>query len=198
MDPSAALATLVSHFSSTQTFTPFPTGGNLSGLGIFLVIIVIVVIRRIMYAVRGRRYSSGRVLSLPVIYLILTVVTIIPLEIQNSIALASLLTLPVGFAIGYAFGRQASFFYKGGMLYYKRSPVVLIIWLISYVSRLFLLFVLYQNFRVLFIVDAVIALTAGMIIGEAIHVLRKHDQFTGSEPRKDEGSNDDFEMMKEM
>ncbi|AKA48763.1 hypothetical protein IX51_06220 [uncultured archaeon] len=106
------------YFNSRQRFKPdtatSPTGlGNPGDLAFLLVIVDWVVVRRIMWAVRGRRFSRGRVLSLPIIYVILTAAIIVPLEYAYPIAFKSLLTMPVGFGIGYMFGKQISFLKNG-------------------------------------------------------------------------------------
>lgn len=169
--------------------------GGVGGLGFLLAIILLVVVRRIMYAVHGRRFSRGRVLSLPVIYLFLTFVTLIPLEYLNPVALLSLLAIPVGFVAGYMFGKQVSFFNKDGVLYFKRSPVILILWLISYITRIVLVYLLGSNFDIVFTVDSILALTSGLILGEAIRVLKGHSQHVSKPaPEKEE----EFDLMKEI
>ncbi len=168
--------------------------GNIGGLGFLLFIVAIVVVRRIKYATHGRRFSRGRVISLPAIYLFLTLVTIIPLEYLYPEAMLSLLTIPVGFAAGYMFGKHVSFFDRGGVLYFKRSPVVLILWLVSYITRIFLYYLLGTNFQVAFIVDAILALTSGLLLGESIRVIRGHSQYIG----KPSSEPEDFELMKEL
>ena len=185
-----------------QTFAGLPAGGgSLGGLLFFLFLIALVIVRRIRYAVRGRRYSTGRVISYPVIYLILTIVTVVPIEIFNPIALTSLLAILIGFPVGYVFGRNTSFFNQNGALYFKRSPYILIIWLISYIGRLFILMEVGANFEIAFIVDTILALTTGILLGEGIRVIRVYNSHHAGSPG-DQGKAEDDEhqlgLMKEM
>lgn len=180
----------------TQTSVLGSSGfGGVGGIGFLLAIVLLVVVRRIMYAVNGRRFSTGRVLSLPVIYLVLTFVTLIPLEYLNPMSLLSLLAIPVGFAAGYMFGKQVSFFKRGEVLYFKRSPVILVLWLISYVTRIILIYFLGTNFEIVFLVDSILALTSGLIIGEAVRVLKGHSQHVS---KSQAGQDAEFELMKEL
>lgn len=187
-------------FATNQTFTPFPAGGgSLGGLLFFLVIVALVVVRRIRYAVRGRRYSTGRVLSYPVIYMILTLALVVSADYQDPTALLSLLAIPAGFPVGYVLGRTTSFFNQGGTLFFKRSPFVLIIWMVSYIGRLFILIELGSNFEIGLIFDTILAGTTGVLIGEALRVIQAYRKHTSApQESSDSGNDEQVEMMKEL
>lgn len=182
-------------FNASTQSTSYTNGiGNLGSLAFLLIIVAWVAARRIMFAVRGRRFSKRRVLSLPVLYIFLTFLLIVPLEYNYPMALTSLLAIPAGFVVGYMFGKQVKFFNKNGALFFKRSPVVMVIWLVSYAARVILFYEFSSNLQVSFIFDAVLALTAGMLIGESIRILRSHSEYRQGST----GSTEGFEMMREL
>lgn len=142
------------------------------------------------------RFSRARVMRLPVIYVILTVLTVVPLEIAYPIALSSLAAIPLGYALGYLFGQKVEFFNSNGVLYFKRSPLILLIWLVSFIVRIVLEFEFSLNLQALFIVDIILALTAGLLIGEAVHVLRSHQNYTQKKTDTEEAQEQGY--LKEM
>jgi hypothetical protein len=179
------LETLI-YANATQATQPgLPSTGSMETLVIFLAIIAIIVARRIARGIYGRRYSTGRVLFLPVFYVLLTLVFVIFLNLGDTDIYYTLLLIPAGAVMGLRIGGGISFFMKNGEVYYRRSPVILIIWLASYVSRI-LLEVLYPTNRTIaFAVDVVLALTAGLIIGEAVHLIQGRRSFNPA-PEKEE------------
>jgi hypothetical protein len=66
---------------------------------------------------------------------------------------------------------------NGDVVYYKRSQAILFFWLISFMARI-ILEVLYPNvvFAEIF-VDALLALTSGLITGEAFHLIDREKVF---------------------
>jgi len=172
--------------NATQANQPgLPSTGSMETLVIFLAIIAIIVARRIARGIYGRRYSTGRVLFLPVFYVLLTLVFVIFLNLGDTDIYYTLLLIPAGAVVGLRIGGGISFFMKNGEVYYRRSPAILIIWLASYVSRI-LLEVLYPTNRTIaFAVDVVLALTAGLIIGEAVHLIQGRRSFNPA-PEKEE------------
>lgn len=171
------LETLI-HAAAAQTIQPGATSaGSIETLVIFLAIIAIIVARRIVRGVYGRRYSTGRVLFLPVFYVLLTLAFVIFLNIGDTEIYYTLLLIPAGALLGLRIGGGISFFTKNGEVYYKRSPIILVIWLVSYVSRIILEFLYPTNRTIILAVDIVLALTAGLIIGEAVHLIQGRRDF---------------------
>ena len=166
--------------SAAQTYPFTPT--SYSGLGIFLVFIVLIVIRRVMRGIYGRRYSTGRVLFLPVFYVVLTLIFVAAFSATDIYAYYTFLLIPAGAIVGWRFGGGVSFFMKNGEVYYKRSPYILVVWLVSYILRVLLEFLFPSNLTIAFGVDAVLAITAGLIIGEAIHLIRGRRSFNQTPP----------------
>lgn len=151
--------------------------GSIEELAVILILISLVVVRRIVRGVYGRRYSTGRVLFLPAFYIFLTLVFVIFLNLGDSYIYYTLLLIPAGALAGLRVGGGATFFMKNGEVYYKRSPFILIFWLISYIARLLLDFYFPTNVTVAFAIDVVLALTAGLIVGEAIHLIKGRKDF---------------------
>ncbi len=161
-------------FTATQG-SPIP--GSYGDLAIFLAIIALIVVRRIIRGIYGRRYSTGRVLFLPVFYIVLTLAFVLFLDSGNQYFYYILLLIPAGLVAGLRVGGGASFFLKNGEVYYKRSPYIMVFWLVSYIARLILLFLYPTNLEIAFAVDAVLAITAGLIVGEAIHLIEGRKAF---------------------
>ncbi len=159
--------------------------GSFETLVIFLAIIAIIVARRIIRGIYGRRYSTGRVMFLPVFYVLLTLAFVLFLNLGDTEIYYTLLLIPAGALMGLRIGGGISFFMRNGEVYYRRSPIILIIWLASYVSRILLEILYPTNRTIVFAVDVALALTAGLIIGEAIHIIRGRRDFNPV-PEKEE------------
>ncbi len=187
---------LVSPSATPSPGSPFATGGGSTGYIYLIGFLVFIIFLRIMRGIRGRRFSQGRVLMLPVIYILITLATVIPLELSHPIALISLAGIPAGFVVGYLFGQKVQFFNKNGMLYFKRSPVIMIIWLVSFVIRIVLEFEFTLNFQALFAVDVLLAVTSGLLIGESIHILRSHAEH--KQKNEEKRSQEETDYVKEM
>ncbi|WP_393971902.1 hypothetical protein OXIME_000490 [Oxyplasma meridianum] len=144
---------------------------------ILLVIIALIAFRRVSRGVNGTQFRKSRVLRGPVMYSILTVIFIFVLSPFNYDIYATILFLPIGLLFGMRFGGSVSFFKRDNIVFYKRNQVILAFWLLSFMARI-VLEILYPN--IIFaemIVDALLALTSGLITGEAAHILNKEKIF---------------------
>ncbi len=194
MDITALLSSVLPS-ASPPTTPQFGFGGGTSGLIVFLGFIAVAITIRMIRGFRGRRFSKAIVLRLPVMYLLITVIAVIPLEISYPIALTSLAAIPAGFLIGYLFGREVHFFEQNGTLFFKRSPIIMGVWLASFLVRIVLEFKFSGNLQILFAVDALLALTSGLLVGEALHVLRSHREYTN---QAESPATDDSDYVKEF
>jgi hypothetical protein len=168
-------------FSPFQTLTPAGQTPQGAYSLIFLVVFMaFIVIRRVYRGINGRAYRDSRVFMLPAIYLILTIALTVPVGLLNPDYFAVLALIPLGIIIGLRFGGNISFFRRNNQLYYKRSPFILFFWLFSFILRIILEFLFPGNTEVLIIVDALLSLTAGMILGESLHTLSKKKEFLSS------------------
>ena len=82
-----------------------------------------------------------------------------------------------GIIPGYIYGDKVSFFMKGNLLYYKRSPYILVTWSIAFIARIILEIVYPYNITADFIVDALLAATLGLIMGESIKTYYKYREY---------------------
>ncbi|CAC12438.1 hypothetical membrane protein [Thermoplasma acidophilum] len=139
--------------------------------GVILIIIALIVIRSSIRAFHGRRYSRARLIRLPILYLILSVALLLVDFPRTPIYYSVMLLIPAGYAMGTRFGTQASFFYRSNVLYFKRSPVIFIIWMCSFLARISLEFFVPASPMINLIIDAVLSFTAGMILGESVYLL---------------------------
>lgn len=137
------------------------------------VIFLFIAVRVFARGINGMPYRKSYLYRRPFLYTVLTIYLIIPeLYVSYSILLV-LAAIPLGFILGDRFGGNITFFNQNSTLYFKRSPVIMIIWLISFGVRL-VLEVLYPTvFLYNFIVDLLLAFTDGMVIGEARNVIVK-------------------------
>ncbi len=167
--------------SATSGSTPSPTS-QLAGTSFFLVLVALVIARRVLSGIHGRIYSERRVLMIPVIYILLTVLSVVTLGYLHEIILSTLALLPAGVLLGSKFGTKVEFFWKNGMVYYRRSPIVLILWLVSFIVRVLLETIYPGNLNVEIVIDAVLSATAGLLMGEAMNILGKRKQFNENAP----------------
>lgn len=175
--------------ASTGTAQPAANIYSFLGLAVFMVFIVS---RRIYSGMNGRIYRNSRIFSLPIIYLLLTLYSIIPLGLANISYFYVLTLVPLGILVGLRFGGNVSFFIRNNVLYYKRSPFILAFWLASFVLRISLIYVYPGNNEVFFVVDAILSLTSGLIIGESLHTLNKRKKFSEDQERDPFGSATSF------
>ena len=97
-----------------------------------------------------------------------------------------LLLIFPGIILGLRLANNVKFFNKDDNLYYKRSQIIMIFWIISFLGRM-LLFTLYpSNILAGFIIDLLLSFTLGLIIGESIILYSKYKQVLNPEPNINE------------
>lgn len=165
----------ISTFSSTSPPVGLDTQGN--SLYVFVLIIAVIVTLRLYRGINGRAFSSARVLRTPVIYVILTLITVVPTGITDFADLGTLLLIPVGLVIGYRFGVNVSFFEQNGIVYYKRSQVIMFVWLVSLILRLVMEVIYPTSSTAILIVNILLTVTTGLVIGEAMNIIKKEKEF---------------------
>lgn len=158
-----------------------PTVPSFSAGYEFEIIIGFILILGIFRGLGGRRYSAARVIRTPAIYIVITVFAIFFSTLSNTYAQAMILLLPVGIPLGFRFGRDVKFFQKNGVLYYRRSPIILLIWAVALIARVSLEFSSLKSLIIaIFAINALLSLITGVLLGEAIHILRTHKAGTGA------------------
>ncbi len=148
-----------------------------SGEMVFITIMAIVITLRVYRSAKGTRFSTTRLYRLPALYLIFTAIaiaSIIPTSTEIMIAVAS---AAAGIAIGLRLAGGVKFFEKNGAVYYKRSPAIMIIWLVSFIGRFAAEAFYPSDHYALVAVALVLAVTTGLILGEAFHIKRNYEAY---------------------
>jgi hypothetical protein len=147
-----------------------PPSGGLDDSLFLIAILVLIAVRRIYRGIYGRQYRSSRVFVTPAIYLFLLVFSMFALGTNFILEISVLLLILPGIPIGLRFGSSVKFFKRNETLFYRRSQFVLVFWLISFVVREILAILYPSVLYVILAVDALLAFTTGIIIGEAIQI----------------------------
>lgn len=163
------------------TYLGFPSQ-QAGGLYFTLIFVAVIVALRLYRGIDGRRYSNIRVLRLPVIYSLLTLFTVLAVSLIDNLIIATLAFIPAGAIAGYRFGSNVKFFMKNSSVYYARSPVVMVLWLASFIARYILEFAYPGNLTVILVVDSVLSLTTGLLIGEAVNIMQRRKEFKETAP----------------
>ena len=166
---------MFSEFSSAGPTTGISS--NSDSLYSLIIIIAIIVTLRLYRGINGRAYSRVRVLRAPVIYVVLTLITVVPSGISNIADLGTLILIPVGLIAGYRFGANVTFFRQNGVLYYKRSQLIMIVWLLSLIIRLVMEILYPASSTAILAVNVLLTVTTGLIIGEAMNIIKKENEF---------------------
>lgn len=155
-------------------------GLNLSNT--FLVIVLLLIFSRILYrrlkqGITGRRYKTTRLFTTPIIYFLLLVFFMAAFIGNINYIVIVILLCAVGIIPGFIYGEHVTFFDKNGTIFYKRSPYILAFWAAGFMVRVLLEFIFPSNLTIQFIVDALLAVTLGLIIGESIKTYRKYREY---------------------
>lgn len=175
---------------SGQNFDPtsFPSQDSTS-FYFFLGFIAFIVVLRLYRGIRGRVYRNSIVLRPPIAYIVLTLISVVFLGLVDNVLLLTLLFIPAGTLLGYRFGTNVKFFSRRGVVYYSRSPIMLSIWLASFMGRLVLEFIFPDSLNIIFILDAVLSLTTGLLLGEALNIIHMRKAYV--QPERDDADEDD-------
>jgi hypothetical protein len=149
---------------------------------IFIVIVLIlirVIYRRLKFGLQGRQFKTFRLFTTPIIYSFLLIFFMAEFEGNMEYVLIILLLIFAGTVPGLIYGQQVTFFDKDNMIFYRRSPYITIFWAVAFMLRIGLEFIYPDNTLALFTVDALLAITLGLIIGESIKTYEKYKEYTG-------------------
>jgi hypothetical protein len=159
-----------------------PSISSLSS-GQFSIILVVIALYLTFRAYRGfsgMKYNERRVYSTPILYLLITIIGLADVNPTYTDIAASAIALIVGYLVGRRLAGGVKFYEKNNSTYYKRSPLIIIVWLISFLAR-FAIGYLYPTSLVLaVIVEIVLAGTTGMILGEAHHIINAYKKYAVS------------------
>ncbi|SIM56428.1 DUF1453 family protein [Cuniculiplasma divulgatum] len=163
--------TLYFVFVSAFTTQNSNSGSDVYSYILLIAIFGLIIYRRIKRGINGRPYSFRRIITTPIIYSLLLVYFLAVLYsfiIYDFIAL--ILIIP-GFIVGDRIGSLSTVYWEGKVLMYKRSTMVLFLTLMLYFIRIVLEFVVNTtNIYLLTAVNASLALSLGILIGEFLHL----------------------------
>jgi hypothetical protein len=153
--------------------------GSEQGILVFLVVIALIVARRIYRGLYGGKYRRWRTFFLPALYLVLTLLLALvnPSVFPHYVDALLFLLIVLGVLSGLRFGENVKFYMNNGVLYYKRSPYVLMFWAALYILRLSIEFLLPTTIVYSAILDAALAFSAGLLLGEAFHIVNEKKRF---------------------
>lgn len=156
-----------------------------------IALILYVIGRRIISGTRGVKYSVRSIFLRPIIYIVLSAILMLGLELwQIGVLVAAILA---GIFLGKWLGKKSNIFEKDGAVMYKRSNVILGLWIAAFVIRLAIDFLTdpelfgatgssaptiatvlaaAQHNPIVFFADILLALTAGLLLGEALILYR--------------------------
>ncbi len=152
-------------------------GATAPGWIVLLAVIAIVVTLRLYRTARGTKYSAARVYRLPAFYILFTAVALATISLTLTDVTIAAAVFVAGIIVGLRISGGVSFSDRRGIVYYRRSPAVMILWLASFVGR-FAIEVLYPaNHYALLAVALLLAGTTGLILGEAFHIKNRYEDY---------------------
>ncbi|ARD85231.1 hypothetical protein FAD_1369 [Ferroplasma acidiphilum] len=164
-----------------QNLSVSVAGLNLSNtfLGIALLLIFSrILYRRLKQGINGRQYKTARLFITPTIYFLLLVFFMVAFIGNIDYIIIVILLCVVGIIPGFIYGERVTFFDRNGQIFYKRSPYILTFWAAGFMVRILLEFIFPSNLEIQFIVDTLLAVTLGLIVGESIKTYRKYREYT--------------------
>ena len=152
----------------------------------FLVVVITLILIRMMYrrikqGLNGRLFKTFRLFTTPVIYFLLLLFFMAAFIGNIYYITIVILLCVIGIIPGFIYEERVSFFEKDKKIFYKRSPYILTIWAAGFLVRILLEFLYPSNIEIQFIVDALLAVTLGLIIGESIKTYIKYRQYVEEE-----------------
>ena len=136
---------------------------------------------QIKQGLNGRPFKTFRLFTTPIIYFLLLLFFMAAFIGNIGYIVIAMFLCGIGIIPGFIYGEHVSFFEKDEKIFYKRSPYILTIWAAGFLVRILLEFLYPSNIEIQFIVDALLAVTLGLIIGESIKTYIKYRQYVEEE-----------------
>ncbi len=146
-------------------------------IALFLTLAVLLSIRRIRSSIYGAKFSKRRLFFRAAAYLILTTAGLFSagpyaLEIYMTLAL-----IPPGMLAGLKWGSAADFFYVGSQVYYRRSFLIVVLWLVTFIGKVLGEVLFPDRFAAVFVIAVLLSSLTGVILGETVAVQRSFAEF---------------------
>jgi hypothetical protein len=154
---------------------------------ILVIIVLLLVIRRSLRSVRGRKFSKRRIIQRPAVLIALSAVLLVfPVFYQSDI-LYFVLSIVAGTVAGTRLGTLSKIYRNEGIFFYKSSILLTSIWVVTYVLRLILeLFFNITSFLVDTIFIILLTFSSGLFLGEAINLLEKYKEAKETQDQQDQ------------
>lgn len=169
--------------STTGAYNPYALIPS-SDAGIVLIVIAVIVSMRLYRGMSGTRFSKINLYRLPALYLLILIISLASLQPGLTEIAVTIAAIVIGFLVGRHLAGGVQFFEKDGRTYYRRSPFIMIIWLISFILRFGVDFLLPTNYIAAILVDILLAGTTGLIMGEAYHTSRMYKKYASGSAKK--------------
>jgi hypothetical protein len=151
-----------------------------------LIVVALLLTIRMYRGMKGSKYSTIGVYRLPAIYLFLAIVGVAALNPSYLDAAAVAVAIAAGYLMGRRLAGGVKFFEKDKTTYYKRSPFIIVIWLISFMVRFGVGYAFPGVAYIALAVEMLLSLTTGMIAGEAHHINIAYKAYIASPKAKAE------------
>lgn len=149
----------------------FSLGNQPNTIFVFFAIIILIAVVRLRRGLRGIRFSN-RIFLVPILYVVLTIGIVFPMTLTQKEWMLAFGV--IGFVIGIKISTDPNLFFNEGSLFYKRSGVILVIWLVALIFRLVLEFFFpITGTLVDFAIGGALVFTLGIILAERFVIYRK-------------------------
>jgi hypothetical protein len=139
-----------------------------------LAIIISIYAFRLIRGALGEKFSESRLFFGPVLYCVLVAISFVGAT-QSEMYIAFIDSL-LGIWLGIVFSGNVKVFRKSGVLYYRRSLVVITLWTTFFSIKLIQLLYGLGSFFDL-IPSILLTVLTGMIVGEALRIFYKYRKF---------------------
>ena len=170
------LVQIINFTSGNYTSGSLLAGGG-SSTYVLLIAIALVLTLRMYRGMTGTKFKRWRLYFLPIVYLALVFFSLPALSLTYVDIAVVLGSIIAGGLLGLRYGGGVQFYDKNSQIYYKRSPVIMMVWLASYIGRFAVGLLVPSNFYINFAVEIALALTTGLIAGEAYHIYNKYKEY---------------------
>jgi|GEM_PF-3826361 len=153
---------------------------------IFIAAILIIRVRR---QNKGSKASTARIFRYPAVYMVLSLL-LLAYTPSILLLLLTVIAIIIGYVIGNAMGSKSNVFSSGEKILYKRSNEIFAIWITAFVIRIILEFIvpttssglptastssIFSGSYIWYsLVDLLLAFSAGLLLGEALHLYKKY------------------------
>jgi membrane protein CcdC involved in cytochrome C biogenesis len=161
---------------SANATTVNPITASQSSTELFLLLIVVFLSYRVYRGVTGARFSMRRVFTVPIIYAGLTILSFLGFPATLTDVAVTIIALVAGIFAGLRLGHNVKFYQQNNATYYKRSPFIMILWLVAYVLRFGAEFFIPLSATVNLLIEMLLGFSSGLLLGEAIHIYRKYGE----------------------